>query len=270
MLTVLLVLWLPWQMHAQQSADECKQVVHEKMAIEHRIFRSVVFGEPKPEDAPIGHVTFSKEGDSWIKTADSSWNSLAEGYEDTTWSNTQIKNQTAIADRRGILETKRLATSDLVPYIVAATNTFDCRMRLLCRLAEESFAQESTGSNDSITITLEDCEEQTFDRIPECSPTEDVIQQRETADIFGYCSTLANTMLRREQDLLAMTVEYDAGYRSTLQFAGVFDFFVKSLQISLDKTVRQVTNVIGSLQKIPCFLSSCEDYPLETSTISGP
>lgn len=269
MITLFIVLWLPWQMHAQQDASECKQIVHEKIALEHRMFRSVLFGEPKPVDAPIGHVTFSKEGDSWIKTSDSNWNSLAEGYEDTTWSNDQMKNQSAIPDRRGIFETKRLATTDLVPYIVAATNTFDCRLKILCTLVEESFAQENSGAGTQITIKLEDCAEKTLDRIEQCSPNDDVLQQSDASEIFGYCRSLASEVMRREQDLVAMTVEYDAGYRSTLQFAGVFDYFVKSLQVSLDKTVRQVTNVIGTLQRIPCFVSSCEDYPLKNPSLNS-
>lgn len=245
---------------AQTTVDSCRQQVHSQSAIEHRLFRSTIFGEPEAEQARIGHVTFSTAGDSWVKTDDNTWESLAEGFETTSWSDAQIENQTAVPARQGILQTRRVATSDLVPPVVNNLRTFDCRLRTYCALVQQSALQSTDVT--SFTIELPGCPRQELERIEACSPTTNAVEQNSISDVVNYCNSVSEDILNREKRLLAMSIEYDAAYRSTLQFAGSFDQFIAQLRFPLKNTIAQVVNVLGSLQRIPCFLSSCADYPI--------
>lgn len=253
-----------------QEADMCRQAVTKQLAIEHRLFRSTIFGEPEPADAPISHVTFSKANDSWIKTASNKWQSLAQEFQNTEWNDQIMKTEGAIPPRKGIFETKRLLTSDLIPYVTGSLRTFDCRLRMFCETvrlsanANEADIFAANPNNDPLNIRVHGCEAEELPIVAECTGKTVGVNQQDLADALTYCNTIQTELLEREKTLMVLTTEYDASYRSTVQFAGDFDLFIEQIRWPMTNTIRQVIGVIGSLHRVPCFVASCEDginYP---------
>ena len=64
---------------------------------------------------------------------------------------------------------------------------------------------------------------------------------------------------RRRAGHATLTVQYDAAYRSLLQFAGSFDAFANRFQGDLLEPIRQSMSLISQLSRIPCFLSQCNE-----------
>jgi hypothetical protein len=239
-----------------------------------------------PTEARIGHVMYSNEGDAWIKAGDNEWKSLADGYELTTWSDSLMKSKMEItlthnpddADvekLKGIYETKRTLASELIPYTTAAVRTFQCRLDILCSAIKESQVQAEEGADPTaprdITIHIAGCEEKETKTIPAChpSPTTGGSSPQKSFDGHVYCSDIANNTFTREADLLKMITEYDASYRSTLQFAGDLDLWIDQMRWPLTNTIRKAASMIGQMNRIPCFLSSCDDYPPDFSSSSS-
>ena len=85
-----------------------------------------------------------------------------------------------------------------------------------------------------------------------------------------YCYNAAEEILEHEREMLKLLVEYDAAYRSVLQFAGIFDEFLQEYRWTLIGHIRQAASMIGWLDNIPCFLSSCDEYPPTLHPNLGP
>lgn len=265
----LISLLMPPQV-AMAESGECRQRVNYEIGRELRLYRNVLFGKPRAEDAPIGEVRYDTEGRAWLKTDNENapWiNSVntghAKGWE---WENDDMNEQDEHAESLplvGIFETKRMTTSELIPYLLQSIRALECRAMSYCNIARasESFDKDDEAQ-DIGSVQLLGCIEFTdLESFPECHLGGETPLLLDQADGRGYCNEMVTQTIQRERELLKLVVEYDAGFRSLLQFAGNFDIFLKEMRWPLANTVRQAVELIGSLQRIPCFVSSCDSSP---------
>ncbi|MCA9370448.1 MAG: hypothetical protein KC680_00620 [Candidatus Peregrinibacteria bacterium] len=260
--TLITFLASPMTVHAG-DADSCRQRTNQEIAREHRLYRAYLFGKHNAKDAAINDVRYDIDGWAWIKTADTNtpWRNSHPDNQSLRWSNTVMDTQdehAGILPIVGIFETKRVSTSELIPYLLQTIRAFECRLDALCEIARISEPKSGDDPVDIEKIQPRGCiayeDLQTW---PECH----LSTVTEQADTRSYCDEIANQLVRREIELMKLVVEYDAGYRSLLQFAGNFDIFLGELRWPLAGTVRQAAELIGQLGRIPCFLSSCDIAP---------
>jgi len=230
------------------------------MAKEQRTYRSVIFGHLKAEDAQPGEVRFDQEGNAWIKTEKDTWRSVAKGFEDTTRNDREMDDHDETKERRGILSTRRLLTSDLVPYLTQAFRALQCRAEMICATVESSIGEKSEEAK-KITIMVPGCVKEELDSYPSCHLLGAEGKKAEESDVLSYCRLMSSQLLDREEDLLKLSVEYDAAYRSFLQFAGMFDSFLEGFRWPIASSLRKTVELAGYFQRIPCFIASCDESP---------
>ncbi|MBT5237114.1 hypothetical protein HOL63_01950 [Candidatus Peregrinibacteria bacterium] len=266
-LTLLFALLLPPQM-VSASIGECQQRVNNELGRELRLYRNVLFGKPRAKDASVGEVRYDTDGWAWIKTSADSlpWRNSHPDQQSLQWSDSVMDESDEHAESLplvGIFETKRTTTSELIPYLLQSIRAFECRALTLCNVvrASEGF-DVGADPQDLTTLQQLGCIEfENLKSFPECHLAKESSGQLEKVDSRGYCNDMVEQTMRRERDLLKLVVEYDAGFRSLLQFAGNFDIFLKEMRWPLANTIRQATELIGSLKRIPCFISSCDSSP---------
>ncbi|MFH0851789.1 MAG: hypothetical protein V1876_03500, partial [Candidatus Peregrinibacteria bacterium] len=236
------------------------RITEQQLAKEQRLFRSVLYGAARAEDAPLNEVRYDKQGNPWIKTEEDSWRSTAAGFEQTTWSDALMNSSGELDPRKGIFETKRVATSDLVPYLVQAYRTLKCRSAQACKAVELSLTQEAPDPQE-IVVIVPGCTQETKQTFVGCHLAAGESKSPEQADLLTYCRLVLNDLVAREKDLLKTATEYDASYRSLLQFSGEFDAFLQEFRWPMASTIRKAVQMIGSLHRIPCFIGSCDESP---------
>jgi len=248
------------------SADACREEVNHALAKEQRLYRIVLFGQQSAETTVIGSVFYDEEGNAWYKAGESEWRSTAKGFENTTWSDTQVDNMNEhagedppIVPRRGIFDTKRTLTSDLIPYMLQSVRALQCRLDLVCKTAVLSLQAEGDDAQELTDVEVPGCIVTTKQSFPGCHLAHADKGVEQKSDILTYCEKVAGDLLKREAVLLKFAVEYDAAYRSVLQLAGIFDSFLEDFRWTLTGSIRQVARLVGWLNGIPCFLASCED-----------
>jgi len=246
---------------AKTDASACKNQINEQMAKEQRTFRSVIFGLSTVEDATVGEVRYDGEGNAWYKTEEDEWRSLAEGFETTTWGDSLMESESQIPPRKGLLETRRITTSELVPHIGQGMRALQCKIDLICDAMKQSINVKDEDPVDIIANTL-GCIELTTTTLKHCHLSkgdgQDISVQR---DVETYCDSIGIMMLEQEASIVKLTVEYDAAYRTMLQLAGNFDLFLQEFKTPLIHSLREMVNLVGSFNRIPCFLSSCDASP---------
>lgn len=265
LLTALLLL-IPTSLHAA-SADECRDRTNKELAREQRLYRSYLFGKTRAKDAPIGSVRHDTDGWVWMKIDDSGtpWRNSHPDNQDLEWSSLQMDRQDEHANVlpiTGIFETKRVNTSEMIPYLLQSIRAMECRLDALCEIARISEIQSGDDPIEIEKIQPLGCiayeDQETWTQCHFDGPDESALDQ---SDSRNYCERMADQLLAREIELLKLTVEYDAGYRSLLQFAGNFDIFLRELRWPLSLNIRNAVGLLGQLERIPCFLSSCDAAP---------
>lgn len=265
---LILTLAQPATAHAG-SVDSCRQKVNREIAREHRLYRAYLFGKTNAEDAPVNDVRYDTDGWAWIKTGDEStpWKNSHPDNQGLSWSDFVMDQQDEHANILpiiGIFETKRVNTSELIPYLLQSIRALECRAEALCEVSRISEIQSGDEPIDIPKVQPIGCIEFTdLQTWPECHFSREVDGNTvlSQGDNRSYCNEMSNQLISREIQLLKLVVEYDAGYRSLLQFAGNFDIFLQELRWPLTGTIRQAANLIGQLQRVPCFLSSCDASP---------
>lgn len=249
---LLLSLLLPSVAAAQQvQTNACVLQVFQMLSHEERFFRGVLYGQKKSELLPAGSVRTDKELNRWIKTGDGEWKSYADGYSGTMWSDGQMDNEADVPARRGIFEIRKASTSELIPPILQSLRALQCRLRAVCRLAKDSLGADP---EDAIRVEVDGCLPQGFHPLPQCLDAESAGEVG-----IGICEQAVEAILEREVQLLKTAVAYDAAYRTLLQFAGQFEGFLDDFQLPLLTPLWQAVRALGSLGKIPCFLSQCDE-----------
>lgn len=247
----------------QADDAKCRAVIEKSLAKEQRLYRSILFGQKKAKDAPINEVRFDTDGIPWIKENEDEWRSVSPGYEDTTWSDAQMNDRSELPPRKGIFETRRVATSDLVPYLTQAYRALKCRSTIVCKVVENSLTQESTEAQE-ISIVVPGCIEEKRNTLPVCHLYAADRGKMEEADLLSYCRKVRDDLVAREKDLLKETTEYDAAHRSLLQLSGQVDAFLQEFRWPLANSLRKTAELVGSLYRIPCFIASCDESPPAT------
>lgn len=234
---------------AQESiTPSCVEQKNNRIAHEQRMYRSVIYGQKKSKDLPLGSVRFDTEFDTWIKKGESTWRSLSEGNEGLTWSDTVMDREADVFDRRGLLETRKALTSELIPPIVQSMRALRCRMEAVCMAASQG-----KGDTSAVKVTPDGCEEIELPRFDACSPT----NIPETGP--GSCSEAINAVLKHEMAMTQLAVAYDAAYRSLMQFSGNFDQFLSDFRFPLIQPLWQMVRTLGVLDNLPCFTSQCNE-----------
>jgi len=162
--------------------------------------------------------------------------------------------------RKGLFNTKRVMTSDLIPSLAQSIRALQCRTNMVCQLANSSMLLTKDDGSIPRTLKADGCIEVQWYSIPQCQMAL-AKEQVDYSTVYSHCTDVAPQMVAREIELLKLLVEYDASYRSLLQFAGFFDEFLEDLRWTITGNLRQATSIIGWLQRIPCFISSCDEYP---------
>ncbi len=252
------------QSAARADMASCRAEVETALAREQRLYRSVLFGQKKAKDAPVNEVRFDTDGLPWIKEKENTWRSVSPGYEETEWRDALMDERSELPQRKGIFETRRVATSDLVPYLTQAFRTLKCRSTIVCKVVENSLQQAGTDPQE-VTIVVPGCIEEKRTTFPTCHLFAADGQKVEEADVLTYCRFVRDGLVQREKDLLKQTTEYDAGYRSLLQLSGQMDAFLQEFRWPLANSLRKTAELVGSLYRIPCFIASCDESPPITS-----
>ncbi len=211
--------------------------------------------------APIGTTFSDDRGIMWIKTLDGWKTALSfQADKDMEFARDQSSGTSAELEvRRGIFDTQRTLTSELIPFLVSSMRAFQCRTQYVCTTIDASIS----NAESSAQLNVPGCLPEERPLIPACRFAAEERQESEAARVQRYCILIGNEMLRREADLLKFAVEYDAAYRTILQFAGNFDLSLQELKWPLTFTIRQATGIIGQYNRIPCFLGNCDASPIE-------
>lgn len=242
----------------EASVGTCRDFVHTSLAREQRLYRSVVFGLPEPRDAIVGEVRFDSSGSPWIKSAENVWTNVNR----ETLSDAEMSSHGEIPARPSIFATKRVLTSELVPLLTQAYRALDCRIGIVCRTVEQSIAVGDDAASSEMEIREPGCVIAKALPADACRIVAGEEQKAAEADIRTYCRSVGEELLLREGDLLKLSVEYDAAYRSLLQLAGNLDLFLQEFRWPLSGTLRKAAAVLGSLHRIPCFTAACDAFPL--------
>jgi hypothetical protein len=244
------------------TAGSCIQDINRWMSLEQRVYRSVLFGKKEAKDDGVGALRYSKDGDAWIKTKDDEWKSLASGFETVTWSDVAWETQdetdviTGVSVRRGLFEMKQLLTSELVPSITQSIRALQCRLRSVCLAAYESMQIDAPMS---ISVQPDGCLPIEYPRFEGCVYTEGRPSPYVEANVRQQCEVAARSLLLREMDIAKLIVSYDAGYRTLLQFAGIFERYLTLFTFQLVKPLQEAAQMIDHLNRIPCFISECNE-----------
>ncbi|MDA1208758.1 MAG: hypothetical protein O2904_01855 [bacterium] len=256
-ITGLLIAQIPSAQGQRIDADVCRNALHEEIQKEHAIFRGVVFGVKKAEEAGIGEVRIDFIDRAWYKVAENEWRSTAVDFPFTDF---DMDAQTPGGNRRGFFETRGVLTSNLIPYIGQSMRAFQCNLSLICdqQMQSMNYAEDVP---QNITVSALGCIKKDVETFPECHFANKKTNLGDQADTLGYCPKIVEEMLEQEAGIISMAISYDAAYRTVLQFAGNFDLFLQEFRLPLISTLRDVINLIGGLNRIPCFVASCDAYP---------
>lgn len=245
------------------GGDSCRTKVNNGISREQRLYRAMLLGKPYARHAPVNDIRYDKDGVAWIKTGltGTPWKNMDSVQSGLSWSD-QIMDQedehNAFMPIRGIFETKRVTTSELLPYALQSIRALDCRLETICTIAERSVLEEGDTPKNIGDLEAPGCIKFTnLESFPACH----VEHVGDLGDTISYCKDISRQLLEREISLLKLLTEYDSGYRSLLQFAGNFDAFLREMRSPLTATLRQAASMIGQLGRIPCFLSSCDIAP---------
>lgn len=251
------------------TAGACQEAMGDVISREQRLWRSVLYGLSSTDDALIGELRFNKEGTAWLKTGVNAWRSTDTGFEGTTWSNFLMNQEGDLKPRRGIFEQRGTLSSDLLPSVIVAARAFRCRLDALCDVLVKSEGVSGTDSQP-VSVRPDGCIMLQMDSIPACHLVEGHRDQIDRSQVRGYCMELQKRVLMREFDLLRLAIEYDAAYRSLLQFSGNLDFFLQAYRGTILGSLRSAASLIGYMGRIPCFTASCDDFPPASSSSSTP
>ncbi len=271
------------------TIENCRFAVDEAVAKETRMYRTTLFGRSRARLAPVGTVWYDNHYPpwAWYKVGPNKWEYVGNEQMDTDIISDENMEYSMEIDslytagngglifapdpddedaplRRGIFHTKRTVTSDILPNLMQAFRTYACRLDMVCDLAVQSMSVSETGpiSGEFKTINVPGCIETELKSYPACHFTGSKGSNVQAADVLSYCTDVKTTILNREVEIMKMLVEYDAAYRSLLQFAGIFDKFMIEFKDTISGNIRDAAYVIGWMHKIPCYVSSCDANPV--------
>ena len=242
---------MPVASAADITTPACLTQTYNALAHEQRVYRSVVFGQKKASDLPVGSILFDNTGTGWIKADTNQWKTTVQSQ---VLGDDQMDNTKDTPTRRGIFEQKRTPTSDMIPSLLQSLRALQCHLRAVCDAEAQSEDPANKGKS-TVTVQPDGCIQMQLPLMTACSTD----QQSPAAITPGNCAQAADALWQQEISLLKLTVAYDGAYRSIAQFSGMFDGFLSEFRFPLLNPLWQTVRVIGGLKNIPCFLSQCEE-----------
>ncbi len=233
------------------NTQSCLTETYNALSHEKRVYRSVLFGQKKAEDLPLGSVQFDTRGFTWIKKATNQWRTLTPSSIGVGWGDFNMNKFNDVPPRRGLMETKKAPTSDLIPAITQAFRAYQCRLYAVCGSALQS--QNSATGTTVLPIEVPGCISLDVPVLSSCRNNTQFTVGTNT------CLDVVNGMLNQEEQSLILLVTYDAAYRSLLQFTGVFEGFLDDFRFPLLEPLWQTVRAIGGLAHIPCFIGQCDE-----------
>jgi hypothetical protein len=224
----------------------------------------VLHGLRKAREAAVSEVRYAKDKSIWVKVSPNEWRSTALGYENVTWFNFLVESQEDVKPREGIFQTRRRLSTELVPHLTQSLRSFRCRLDQLCTLFEQSQGITEDGAQD-VTVEALGCVPVETQSIRECHLAYGESAVHQSGRLREYCAAMTTSLFEREVDILKLTIEYDASYRSVLQITGMTRAFLESFRGTVLGSIRSAANMVMSLGRLPCFISSCDDFPLSSS-----
>lgn len=221
----LLILPLPV---AAGSPLECSKRVQSDLEQIHDIYRSYLFGSRKVTD---------DDGNEKYEV-------LTGGYTSSA--------------RRGIFETQRRLTSELITPAIESYRVYRCESLTVCSLLAASFATDG----GTIDVQPLGCARRSLERYSECYLTSDdgsPALQSDATSLVKECQDLLERTFQSEKSVLRLAVAYDAGYRSMLQMAGMMDWLLEAFPTAALKAISEMVNMLGKLHQIPCFIGQCDN-----------
>ncbi len=235
-----------------QASESCLIATRFIQGQEQRFYRSVIFGQKPAENARSGNVRYDQTGNAWLKTAENTWLSMSPGLESASLSDDGMDGAAEFPNRRGILETRKALTSELIEPITQSLRALRCRLLTSCYAAQDS---DRALAGESIIVDAPGCLPVEIAPITACIiPNEAVIQETIRA-----CYIDAKSLITREAAVIEAVIAYDAAYRSLAQFAGVFNGLFTDMRDPLLVPLQTAIRVLSKLQNIPCFLSQCNE-----------
>jgi hypothetical protein len=273
LLTGLASLLLPLAAQAQVNRSDCLSQLYTSLGREQRMFRAVVLGQRDPQDAAIGAVRFDVDAVAWTKTAENQWLSADPKRASLTddgmrfaletdplckSTSAEVNQLCLVLPRKGILETKGGLTSELIPQITQSFRAFQCRLRALCDVFQQS---ASPSASATIRVQPAGCEPMEYPAFTSCKLQDPDTQQHATGYqvSFDACPNAVSSMLTHESNVLKAVVSYDAAYRTLLQFAGSFEEFVGHFRLPVFDVLSQTVRLMKEFEDLPCFLAQCNE-----------
>lgn len=251
-LSVVMVLSMMPTVSAQTvDTSACLTETYTALSHEKNLYRSVLFGQKKSRDLPIGSVRTDSDGNTWMKKGNNAWRSLGDGFKNTTWSDGLMDSRADAPERRGILETKKVTTSELIPAITQAFRAYQCRLRSVCGAARDS--QSAGTGTTTLTVRNDGCIDIEQPILPACKNNIFLTAGANT------CEQIVASMLDQEEQALVLLISYDASYRTVVQFAGMFAGFLTDFRFPLIEPLWQTVRAIGNFSNIPCFIGQCDE-----------
>ncbi len=251
-LTLLTSLTFVFPVHAAYvDTPACRAEMYNQIAHEKRIFRSVLFGQKKSKDSPIGSVRYDKQGTSWLKNDTNTWNAIGADAKVRNRSDGVMDDEADIEERHGLFEVKKVSTSDQLPAVLQSFRAYQCRLRAVCMAVSAS--QNAEDDTPTVDVQPDGCISFMEPVLKNCKYTES------TTISTSSCDDAVEAVLTQETQTLTLLVAYDSAYRSLLQFQGVFEGFLSDFRFSLLQPLWQTVRVMGNLSRLPCFLSQCDE-----------
>lgn len=234
---------------AQDSVQPgCLSAVYNRIDYEDRLWRSVVFGQPKAADAPLGSVRRDSAYRQWIKRAQDAWVWSAD--EDTTIDDATMDDESDVSARRGLLAVRTADTSELLPPLIQSARALRCRLYSVCATARAS----TDATEPVVSVAVDGCREMEMPVLEACAEA----SPRVLTAVRG-CDAIAEDTFSRNEALLELAVTYDAAYRSLAQFEGIFEGFLTDVRFPLLQPLWQTVRTLGAIDNLPCFLAQCDE-----------
>ena len=252
-------------MHTASAQDlttsACLQETYGSLGSSQRKFRGFVLGQKKSEDLPVGAVRFDTEFTAWTKTAADTWKNLIPDSE--TNSDETMDDEAEFADVKGILETRKTLTSDLLPPLLQAFRAFQCDSRARCMVAA---ASQRRDAPEEITVQPDGCISFTLPRMDSCqieqapkTGTGEKTPANFSEVKTGFCDKVRTSLVEHEAKALKFLVAYDASYRTVLQFAGSFQNFMTQLRGPLLFPLWEAFRALQTFGDEKCFNAQCDE-----------
>ena len=243
------------------TTPACVRETYGSLASAQRKFRSVVLGQKEASDLPVGSIRYDSAGTAWTKMAANQWDS--NDAQEPAMADAEMDGEAEFPAVKGVLETRKTLTSDLLPPLLQAFRafTYDTRARCLVALASQRRDAPAT-----ITVQPIGGIEFTYPRMDGCRIEQPAVSAggEKNAAHFGevktgFCDNVRTALVEHEAKALKFLVAYDASYRSLLQFTGSFQNFMTQLRGPLLFPLWEAYRAMQVFGDQQCFTAQCDE-----------